>query len=198
MKRVTKKPDERRAEIIEASVRLFAEEGFVQVPISRIVKEINVAQGTFYYYFATKEDVLDAAIDEYLHDLGCAVDSIAADLKIDPCETLSRMVRTVVGYSPERSRALYSIKGGDIHTRMLGRLTELLKPRYLTVIQRGITDGIFRSVYPDLVAEIIIFHFLFDRTVLGWDDAEFTRRLKASAGLIEVLLELPFGRLSFI
>jgi Transcriptional regulator len=198
MKRVTKKPDERRAEIIAASIRLFAEEGFVEVPVSKIVGEIHVAQGTFYYYFKTKEEVLDAAIEDYLRDLGTAMGEIAEDPKLDPREALSRMVRTEIAYAPERSRELYSIKGCDIHTRMLARLTALLKPRYLAVIERGIGSGVFRSVYPDLVAEIIIFHFLFDREVLGWDEAECERRLKASSGLIEVLLELPFGSLSFV
>jgi len=43
----------RRGELLEAAGRLFVREGFASVSVSRIVREVGVAQGTFYYYFAS-------------------------------------------------------------------------------------------------------------------------------------------------
>lgn len=51
MPRITKSPDERRNELIDAAEMLFIENGYDQTSVSDIVKKVNVAQGTFYYYF---------------------------------------------------------------------------------------------------------------------------------------------------
>ncbi|GIO30333.1 MULTISPECIES: TetR/AcrR family transcriptional regulator [Paenibacillus] len=55
MPRITKNPKERRNEILNAAMELFNTKGFEQTSVSDIVKKIGVAQGTFYYYFQSKE-----------------------------------------------------------------------------------------------------------------------------------------------
>lgn len=61
--RVHKLHEERRQEIIHVSQKLFIENGFEKTSIAQIAKAVGVAKGLFYYYFETKEDVLDAVID---------------------------------------------------------------------------------------------------------------------------------------
>lgn len=63
--RVTKDSEERRNELIEAAERLFSEKGIANTAVSAIVKEVNVAQGLFYYYFKSKDDVIEAISDKY-------------------------------------------------------------------------------------------------------------------------------------
>ena len=198
-KRSTKPPEERRAEIIQASRKLFLKEGFNDAAVSRIVRAIGVAQGTFYYYFSTKEQVLDAVIEEYVQDLGGAFDAILADATREPWTSLQLMVRTELGFDARRARELYSIKGGDVHTRLFSRVTAVLAPRYGMIIERGMARGGFSTPHPDLVAESILLHlhFLFDRDVLGWSPVQYARRLQAAERLIEVLLQIPAHSLDF-
>jgi AcrR family transcriptional regulator len=198
--RISKSPEERRAEIIETARRLFVEEGFADVSVSRIVGEIGVAQGTFYYYFATKEQALDAIVEDYIRELCESFDAIASDPAIDPRTALELMVRKEMGFDAERARELYSIKGGDVHTRLFSSVTAKLAPRYQAIMERGIACGAFASPCPDLIAETIILHvhFLFDRDVLGWSDIDYERRLTASARLLEMLLQLPDKSLNFL
>ena len=57
--------EERRNEFVEAAEKLFRENGIVDTTISSIVKEMDVAKGLFYYYFKSKDDVIDAISDKY-------------------------------------------------------------------------------------------------------------------------------------
>ena len=56
----TRRParDERRAQLLAAARKLFVSDGYAKTPVSAIVAEVGVAQGTFYLYFKTKQDVL--------------------------------------------------------------------------------------------------------------------------------------------
>ncbi|MCF0114404.1 MAG: TetR/AcrR family transcriptional regulator [Erysipelotrichaceae bacterium] len=66
--RVTKDSEERRNELIEAAEKLFSENGFANTAVSAIVKEVNVAQGLFYYYFKSKDDVIEAISEKYTRE----------------------------------------------------------------------------------------------------------------------------------
>jgi TetR/AcrR family fatty acid metabolism transcriptional regulator len=44
--------------ILEAAVKVFADQGFFQSTISQIAREAGVADGTIYLYFKNKEDIL--------------------------------------------------------------------------------------------------------------------------------------------
>lgn len=58
-------PDERRTELLQAAMELFAEQGIEKTAVSDIVKRVGVAQGLFYYYFKSKEEMIEAVIDIY-------------------------------------------------------------------------------------------------------------------------------------
>lgn len=59
------KEEERRNEFMEAAEKLFRENGIVDTTISSIVRELDVAKGLFYYYFKSKDDVIDALSEKY-------------------------------------------------------------------------------------------------------------------------------------
>ena len=75
--RVVKKPEERRAEMVAAATRLFAEQGFVRTSVAEIVSAVDVAKGLFYYYFTTKDDMVKAVVEGYCCYMGTIVDTIA-------------------------------------------------------------------------------------------------------------------------
>ncbi|MGM9942198.1 MAG: TetR/AcrR family transcriptional regulator [Bulleidia sp.] len=59
------KEEERRHEFMDAAEKLFKENGIVDTTISSIVRELDVAKGLFYYYFKSKDDVIDAISEKY-------------------------------------------------------------------------------------------------------------------------------------
>lgn len=75
--RVVKKPEERKAEMVAAATRLFAEQGFVRTSVAEIVSAVDVAKGLFYYYFTTKDDMVKAVVEGYCSYMGSIADAIA-------------------------------------------------------------------------------------------------------------------------
>lgn len=67
--RVVKEPEERRQEILENAIRVFARKGYDKTSISDIAKEMNISQGLCYRYFASKEEIYDVALDMYAEDI---------------------------------------------------------------------------------------------------------------------------------
>jgi len=84
LKRQRTKPAEvRREELIGAAQALFLGKGFDATSVDEIVKAADVAKGTFYVYFKTKDDVLQALrarfIEGFCARLEAAVEGPAAD-----------------------------------------------------------------------------------------------------------------------
>lgn len=68
MMRISKSPHERMHEIVNAALELFLEHGYEKTSVSMIVERVGVAQGLFYYYFKSKEEVFQAAMQYHTDD----------------------------------------------------------------------------------------------------------------------------------
>lgn len=86
-RRTRKSPDEIREILFGIALRRFRSAGFAATPVSAITREADVAKGTFFNHFPSKEHVLARALDEMMdRALGAAVrsatgpDAIAAGL----------------------------------------------------------------------------------------------------------------------
>lgn len=58
------KLENKRDRILLAAKRLFVNQGFHNTPTSAIAREANVANGTLFHYFKTKEDLINALYKE--------------------------------------------------------------------------------------------------------------------------------------
>jgi AcrR family transcriptional regulator len=56
--------EERREQILDAALRIFAQKGFVGASIRDIAKEVGVTEGLLYHYFESKEQLLNACWKE--------------------------------------------------------------------------------------------------------------------------------------
>ncbi len=56
-------------QIIEAAVKVIAENGYHGSQVSKIAKEANVADGTIYLYFKNKEHILVSLFEEKWENL---------------------------------------------------------------------------------------------------------------------------------
>ncbi len=58
--------EDRQEEIKQAAIMVFSEHGFHAAKVSQIVKEVGVAQGTFYLYFEGKEQLFGEILNDFL------------------------------------------------------------------------------------------------------------------------------------
>lgn len=54
--------DLKRTEILNFAADLFMTKGYEPTTVNMVLKAVGIAKGTFYYYFDSKEAVMDAVI----------------------------------------------------------------------------------------------------------------------------------------
>jgi AcrR family transcriptional regulator len=83
--RVQRKRGRRIQEILAVAAELFGERGFDAVSLDDVAERLDVTKGSLYYYFASKEELVSAAIAtlgtawmQRLHDLPAAAEGTPA------------------------------------------------------------------------------------------------------------------------
>ncbi len=92
---------ERREAIVVAAKRVFRDKGYHQASVHDIIDEARIARGTFYLYFASKQEVFGHLIDEFLQLIRGQVRRISlepgADAPLDQLRAnFRRVVNTVI------------------------------------------------------------------------------------------------------
>ena len=163
MIRVTKTPEERREEIISTATKLFFEIGYEETAVSDIVKAMGVAQGTFYYYFESKEDVLEAITVNLVEELREAVLEIAKDTSLDPIEKWKRAIMASSDYKIGRKeemiellRASKILQNHQLRERYRQLSRERITQLFVDILNEGIEAGVFQTDYPEETALLVI------------------------------------------
>ena len=86
---------ERRRQILDAAVRVFARQGFHSTRVSDIADEAGVAYGLVYHYFPSKEKVLDELVTERWSLLLQAIEE-ADRSELEPREKLGTVARFII------------------------------------------------------------------------------------------------------
>jgi AcrR family transcriptional regulator len=90
----------RREQILEAASSVFAEVGYHKASINDIIQQAEIARGTFYLYFTSKHNVLEAILDEALAGLRARITPIdigpdASPPSVQLRENILRVLRFV-------------------------------------------------------------------------------------------------------
>jgi AcrR family transcriptional regulator len=80
--RETNAMNEKQRQIIEASIDLFAKEGFWNTPTSRIAKHASVGTGTLFNYFESKDLLIESVYSQLKREF---MSHIAADYPEEGC-----------------------------------------------------------------------------------------------------------------
>ena len=68
-RKLTPRGRDRRDQLMECGARLFAERGYHPTSVADIVAAIGVGKGVFYWYFASKDELLTELLKASNHDL---------------------------------------------------------------------------------------------------------------------------------
>lgn len=163
MARVLKKPEERRAEILDAAQALFMSRGYEATSVNDIIDAVNLSKGAFYHHFAAKTDVLDALVRRMADEgLSAALPTLErADLS--PLERLNAFFRGGGQYKKDNAdalRAVVAVIYRDENLRLRLRSTEemidRITPPLGALLAEGKAAGVFDVDDPVETARLIM------------------------------------------
>ncbi|HUS76592.1 MAG TPA: TetR/AcrR family transcriptional regulator [Methanothrix sp.] len=152
MSRIVKEPEERRKELIDMAERLFIAQGYDQTSISDIVKEVNVSQGAFYYYFDSKEDVLVAVMEKQIALMESDFIQIANNSDLDEAAKLNSMINRFLSISASGKKIIgyvHQAKNATLHKKLMRvKPFARIAPVMAEVIVKGCKNDRFRVERP--------------------------------------------------
>lgn len=138
----------RRGEIVAAASRVFAERGVANTAVSDIVKEAGIAQGTFYLYFDSKDDVVLAVVEQVGSHLLTAIDAAVSASGPTAVEKLLGLRDVFMRFDEEPAVVsladfIHRAENRPIHDRLAENLTPMLIPLVEDIVTQGIGEGVF-------------------------------------------------------
>lgn len=97
-RQLTRRGQERREKLLAYATTRFAENGFHPTSVSDIVDGIGVGKGVFYWYFDSKDQLLEEILRESLRDLRSFQASAIADAN-DPLQRIEAGIRASIEWS---------------------------------------------------------------------------------------------------
>ncbi|MEO8572095.1 MAG: TetR/AcrR family transcriptional regulator [Chloroflexota bacterium] len=143
----------RRKELVEAAAAVFLDKGVSATSVDDIVRGAGVAKGTFYLYFGTKDDVVNAVAERMVEGVANRVQALATDRDRSPVERLLAFGAEVsqVGGEPyelDLIEVFHRPENRAIHDRMGYQALARLAPAIEGIVADGIDLGLFRPQDP--------------------------------------------------
>jgi AcrR family transcriptional regulator len=148
-------PGARIAALVEAARALFFERGVDQTSVEDITRAAGVAHGTFYLYFKTKDDAVNAVIAEMAGEMVERVSDTARAPELTASDKLLAVREALVGLSalasPVTGDLLSHYHGPEhreVHDRLSHEVNRQLVPVIAAIIEQGVAEGTFDVADP--------------------------------------------------
>lgn len=176
----TKQKEELRQALIQTTHKLLEENGFDFISIDEIVNRVGIAKGTFYLYFKSKSELIEAVLDDGLTELEAVVSDIMTNQTQDATEELRNIIKIQLSFFEEHHPIIAALMTGegsakaglaeDIWNALRMRYRAATISIYEKIICYGIESGIYRDVDP-YIASIgvygIIVAFMYESIETG-------------------------------
>jgi len=198
--KTVKEGEVRRQEILMVARELFVTKGYEQTTVNDILKIVDIAKGTFYYYFNSKEEVLAAIILDIVEEGAKRAEQILKDKSVP---LINRIMMAIMAQSPEfegseeirdEMHKVDNAKLEQLYTKtMLKRMTPLLE----VAVAEGVAADLFHLDYPRETIESILLlgHMLFDCNIMDWGMTEYPAKIQGFLANMERMLGTGAGEL---
>ena len=149
--------------ILDTAQELFMEQGFDQTSISQILEATQIARGTLYYYFSSKEEIMDAIIERTIERAFTASQAFADNRELTIIERLAGSMAALNLNHQEGEEVLLHLnqpQNALLHEKTNQILLERAPQILLPIIQDGIAAGDMRTDYPYESLEMILTYSL--------------------------------------
>jgi|TARA_B110000914_G_scaffold214905_1_gene218291 AcrR family transcriptional regulator len=153
--------DSRKEEFLDLAEELFADLGYENTSVDRLISGLGVSKGAFYHHFKSKSDLLDAALERLMLRAEAQLEEVLA-AKAPALEKLQKFIVTLD--SATKQNRMSSLQIGEFllqdgNAVLLARHRRAARDRFVpvltTIIEQGVCEGDFHLDNPQLVARVV-------------------------------------------
>ena len=193
-----KEPEVRKAELLDAAQKLFTEKGYAKTTVTDILNVYGLSKGVFYYYFKSKEEVMDAIIERIIDAEVANAKKIANISEMTMPQKLCAVLLGQ-GLSEENvknkeaaTEQFHQVENAEMHQKSIAQSIKRLAPIITEIISQ---EKDISTEYLNETVELFIAagQFIFDKSLFSWSEDELKRRVIALIGMIEKTLAVQAG-----
>lgn len=194
------------SQILDALQALMENQNLQAITVSEIAQKAGIGKGSIYYYFSSKEAILEALIERnYKKPLETAK-NLAKRTDIPPFTRMAMILQACRNSSVEyihqgEQPSFFSAKEkAYLHQKYVNYLICELKPDLAEIIRQGIAAGEIHFDYPEALAEIvlIVLTVKIGNLLVPSSQENIEETMRALISLLEKGTENPAGSLNFL
>ncbi|MCM1107402.1 MAG: TetR/AcrR family transcriptional regulator [Blautia sp.] len=198
--------DDKHNRILDALQELLENKNIQTISVSEIAQQAGIGKGSIYYYFPSKEAILEALISRSYEKPIETASALAGQTDISPFTRMAMIFqacrnssteflnrKTTVNTSSAQEKAL-------LHQKYLTHLISQLTPALTEIIRQGIEAGDIHFSNPAALAEIvlIVLSVKLDNTLVPSTKEEVENTIQGLTELLEKGTDNPPGSLNFL
>ena len=139
-----KKGERRKEELIRIAYTKFLEKGYEQTSVDEIISEAQIAKGTYYHHFQSKDQMLEEVVDMMLQEGA----QRAAEVRNSNLSSPEKIVGIMLAFRPTQDElgiqdTLNRPDNVVLHDRVNKKLINYAIPLLSDVVREGAQQGLF-------------------------------------------------------
>ncbi|MCI9419026.1 MAG: TetR/AcrR family transcriptional regulator [Eubacterium sp.] len=191
--------------ILDALQTLLEKKDMKTISVQEIARTAGIGKGSIYYYFSSKDNILEALIERsYKKPLELAI-NLTAQKDIPAFTRMAMLFQACRTSSAEflrqgKSSTMTGAEKAFLHQTYINYLVTELKPVLTSIIKQGIQTGDIEFDHPAALAEIvlIVLTLKLDNTIVPASEEEIAQTIRGLISLLEKGTGNATGVLNFL
>jgi len=139
-----KKGEKRKHELLKIAYEMFLRRGYENTSVDEIIAKAQIAKGTFYYYFPSKEQLLEDVIEMMIENETAAAEQIMR-LELPAPQKIVGIIASIKPTEEEKpiSDALMQPQNVLMHDKIRKKLIRVIVPLLSEAVEEGVRQGFF-------------------------------------------------------
>ena len=192
--------------ILDALQSLLEHKTLQNISVSEIAQTAGIGKGSIYYYFPSKDAILDALVKRNYESPIQTAKTLSRQTDISSFTRMAMIFQacrnssSAFRYHPSGTLETDAKGESFLHQKYMKHLISELKPELTEIIRQGIENGDIYFDQPAALAEIalIVLTVKLDNTLIPSTEEEIEDTIRGLISLLEKGTENPPGSLNFL
>jgi len=202
-------PYERKSQIIQVALQLFAVKGYDNTTVNNIIDEAGISKGGFYHHYNSKEALLEDIVQMLIGDMAVIFEEVVARDDLSALEKTNEYIRRVTAYKGDKmvevAAFLSELYSGGKNVLLESKIYDFARkhvaPVVKQIILQGVEEGAFKTEFPEEAAETYVKLFIMQQQeitdlfyeALSERNEEILETIKRKYSFFQKLLEDILG-----